>query len=238
MLAGCPIIRMSRMRLFFALIPIALFGLAACTPARGSVTRPPEPMSGAEAAQQDSARLPWTEADVRFMTHMIGHHAQAVKISLWAPTHTPDQSIRTLAARIINAQRDEITLMRNWLLDRGRPAPSVDSMGTVTQPTDPTDEHAGHDMGGGHSMMAGMLSPAQLEELDAARGEAFDILYLQRMISHHRGAVTMVQELLGSRGAAIDETVFRLAADVETDQSTEIRRMLQMLLEKGGIPPA
>lgn len=227
------------MRLSPALLIVTSASLAACAPVGGGMASAPAPVSGVEAAQQDSARLPWTEADVRFMTDMISHHAQAILISRWAPTHTQDPSLRTLAARIINAQRDEIALMRNWLIDRGRPAPTVDSTGSVTMPMDPNDEHAGHDMGGrDHSMMAGMLSPAQLEELNAARGQDFDILFLQRMISHHRGAVTMVDELLGSRGAALDETVFRLAADVKTDQSTEIRRMLTMLLERGGIPPA
>lgn len=227
------------MRLAPALLIATAATLAACAPAGGGIASSPAPVSGVEAAQLDSARLPWTEADVRFMTEMISHHAQAIQISRWAPTHTQDPSLRTLAARIINAQRDEITLMRTWLLDRGRPAPSVDSTGIVTMPMDPNDEHAGHDMGGhDHAMMAGMLTPAQLEELNAARGEEFDILFLQRMISHHRGAVTMVDALLGSRGAALDETVFRLASDVKTDQSVEIRRMLTMLLERGGIPPA
>ncbi len=50
------------------------------------------------------------------------------------------------------------------------------------------------------------------------------------MIQHHRGAVAMVEELIGSRGAAQDDTVFKLAADVNVDQTTEINRMEQMLL--------
>lgn len=171
------------------------------------------------------------------MTEMIGHHAQAILISRWAPTHGADTSIRILAARIINSQTDDITLMRRWLADRGKPAPQVRPDGTLLPaPTAPNDEHAGHDMGVDHATMAGMLTTAQLAELNAARGEEFSILFLQRMISHHRGAVTMVQTLIRDRGA-IDETVFRFAADVEVDQSTEIRRMLQMLLERGGNPP-
>lgn len=187
----------------------------------------------------DSLRYPYTEADVSFMTGMIQHHAQAVLISRWAPTHGASAAIQRLSARIINAQMDEITLMRTWLVDRNRPAPRVDSLGTLTLPAGMEDhammdhgEHDGHDMG-----MPGMLTPAQLRELDAARGEAFDVLFLQRMIAHHRGAVTMVNDLSSSQGAAQDETVFKFAADVAVDQSTEIRRMLQMLLELGGIPP-
>ena len=105
----------------------------------------------------------------------------------------------------------------------------------------------GHDMSSMPGMasgtampaMPGMLSDAQMKELEAARGEEFDRLFLTYMIQHHRGAVTMVKTLFGSQGAGQDETVFKFAADVEVDQSTEIRRMLTMMLEMGfALPPA
>lgn len=232
------------MRFTPALLLLAAGILAACTP-RGPVATGPAPLSGTDRVRADSARLPYTEADVRFMTDMIGHHAQAILISRWAPSHTEDPELRTLAGRIINAQTDDIALMRRWLSERGKPVPSVTPEGVLVPPPADTgahaghdmDEHAGHDMGGhDHAMMAGMLSPAQLTELSAARGDAFDILFLQRMINHHRGAVAMVQTLIRD-GGAIDETVFRFAADVEVDQSTEIRRMIQMLLDRDGLPP-
>lgn len=232
------------MRTTPALVLLAAASLAACTP-RGPVSTGPAPLTGADRVRADSVRLPYTEADVRFMTDMIGHHAQAILISRWVPRHTEDPELRTLAGRIINAQTDDIALMRRWLAERGKPVPSVTPEGVLVPPPADTgahaghdmDEHAGHDMGGhDHATMAGMLSPAQLTELDAARGDAFDILFLQRMINHHRGAVTMVQALIRD-GGAIDETVFRFAADVEVDQSTEIRRMIQMLLDRDGLPP-
>jgi uncharacterized protein (DUF305 family) len=88
-------------------------------------------------------------------------------------------------------------------------------------------------MGGAEHVhhMAGMLTPAQLEQLNAARGKEFDRLFLTFMIQHHQGAVTMVQELVSSQGAALDETVFKLASDINADQTTEIDRMQQMLAE-------
>ncbi len=219
---------------------LAAASLSACAP-QGRAAQAPAPLDPAAQVRADSLRLPYNEADITFMTEMIGHHAQAILISRWAPTHGADSSIRILAARIINSQMDDIALMRRWLADRNKPLPSVTPAGVFTPaPADTTGEHDGHDMGDmahDHSMMAGMLTPAQLVELDAARGEDFSILFLQRMINHHRGAVTMVQTLIRDRGA-IDETVFRFAADVEVDQSTEIRRMLQMLLERGGNPPS
>lgn len=198
----------------------------------------PQMASGIERARLDSLRYPYTVGDIAFMRGMIQHHAQAIMISRWAPSHGASPAVQRLTARIINAQQDEIALMQKWLADRRQDAPKVDSTGTVTGM--PEDEHAGHEMPGGHgghAGMPGMLTAAQLAALDAARGEAFDTLFLQFMIQHHRGAVLMVRDLLSQNGSGQDETIFKFAADVEVDQSTEIRRMLQMLLELGGIPP-
>jgi len=87
-----------------------------------------------------------------------------------------------------------------------------------------------HDM-----LMPGMLTDEQMHQLDQARGEEFDRLFLTFMIQHHKGAVSMVQDLFGSYGAAQDETVFKFASDVNVDQSTEIARMEKML---AGLPPS
>ena len=183
-------------------------------------------------------RYPYTEGDIAFMRGMIQHHAQAIRISRWAPSHHASPALQRLTARIINAQQDEITLMQKWLSDRRHAAAVVDSTGTVSGM--PMDEHAGHEMPGGHGAhngMPGMLNATQLSSLDAAHGEEFDKMFLNFMIQHHRGAVLMVRDLLSQNGSGQDETIFKFAADVEVDQSTEIRRMLQMLLELGGIPP-
>jgi uncharacterized protein (DUF305 family) len=133
----------------------------------------------------------------------------------WAPDHGAEPSIRILAERIINAQRDEIATMQTWLRDRHQPAPQPDS------------SMAGHQI---HQMlMPGMLTPEQMEQLDQARGPAFDRLFLTSMIRHHQGAVSMVDALFNTPGAARDETVFKFANDVSVDQSTEIARMETML---------
>ena len=87
-------------------------------------------------------------------------------------------------------------------------------------------------------LMPGMLSEAQMKELDAALGEDFDRLFLTFMIQHHKGAVSMVRELFAARGAGQDETVFKFASDVEVDQTTEINRMLEMLFALGANPPS
>jgi uncharacterized protein (DUF305 family) len=190
--------------------------------------------AGASArARADSLRYPYTKADIDFMSGMIHHHAQAILISRWAPSHGASPAVIRLTQRIINAQSDEIAMMQQWLRDRGQDPMQVDSLGNVSMDH---SAHAGHDMGAMTSM-PGMLSTAQLGELDAARGTEFDRLFLTFMMAHHRGAVTMVRTLFANTGAGQDETVFKFAADVEVDQSTEIKRMLTMLLEMGFPPP-
>jgi uncharacterized protein (DUF305 family) len=159
----------------------------------------------------------YTPADVAFMSGMIAHHAQAVLIAGWAPSHGANAAIRGLCERIVVAQQDEIALAQNWLRDRNQPAPPADPRGH----TMPGMDHP--------VLMPGMLTPQQLAQLDGARGAEFDRLFLQLMIQHHEGAITMVNQLLGSAGAAQDGVVFRFAADIDADQTTEITRMQLML---------
>ena len=170
-------------------------------------------------AKTDSTRLPYVAADIHFMSGMIGHHAQAIAMAHWAPTHDAGPDVRRLAERIINAQVDEITIMQNWLRDRRQPVPEA-KPGPMKMMMNGME----HDM-----LMPGMLSDAQMKQLDAARGPEFDRLFLSFMIQHHRGATSMVKELFDTYGAGQDETVFKFASDVNIDQTTEIARMEKML---------
>jgi uncharacterized protein (DUF305 family) len=179
----------------------------AITPASPTVTTNAEAIG---RAREDSLRYPYIEADVRFMTNMIGHHAQAIEVAKWAASHGASAAVQRLADRIVNAQEDEIVIMQQWLIDRQKPVPS-------------TGGHAHH------AHMSGMLTEEQLAQLDRARGAEFDRLFLTLMIQHHKGAVDMVKELLAVPGAAVDLLVFKLSSDINVDQSTEIARMEQML---------
>jgi uncharacterized protein (DUF305 family) len=203
-----------RLRLVSSIV-LGLVVTACSTGHRQAVATAPQPT----AAAPSDARYRYTDADVSFMSNMIGHHAQALVMAGWAPSHGASPSVQTLAARIINGQNDEIASMQRWLRDRGRPVPEPGAM------------HMSHDAG--HPMhemlMPGMLTEAQMKELDHARGSEFDRLFLTYMIQHHKGAVTMVEDLFQSNGAAQDEAVFKLANDVSVDQSTEIARMQRML---------
>jgi uncharacterized protein (DUF305 family) len=175
--------------------------------------------AGIAKARADSLRYPYTAGDVQFMSHMIGHHSQALVMAGWAPSHGANPEVQRLAARIINAQTDEINIMQTWLRDRRQPVPEA-----KPGPMKMVMNGMEHEM-----LMPGMLTDEQMKELDQARGKDFDRLFLRYMIQHHRGAVSMVNELFGTTGAAQDETVFKFANDVQVDQSTEIARMEKML---------
>jgi uncharacterized protein (DUF305 family) len=165
------------------------------------------------------AQHTYSAADVKFFDGMIPHHAQALVMAGWAKSHGASPTVLTLTDRIINAQNDEIASMQRWLRDRHLPVPDADPRGMMMK------------MGGmEHEMlMPGMLTDAQMKQLDAARGKDFDRLFLTFMIQHHQGAVSMVTDLFATNGAAQDATFFKVASDISADQSTEIDRMQKML---------
>jgi len=171
-------------------------------------------------ARVDSAKMEFTEADAKFMTMMIGHHAQALVMSRLAPENGASDQVQTLAARIINSQKDEIATMQQWLRERNQPTVDLKIEGLKLTI---------NGMRSGHMDMVGMLSQNQLEELSNARGTEFDRLFLKYMISHHKGAVVMVDNLLKVDGAAQEEAAFKLASGINADQQTEIARMQSML---------
>jgi len=198
-----------------------MIACSTATQQAASVSQSSAPMSGprtpAERAAADSGRPHYTAADVHFISGMIGHHAQAVVMAGWAPSHGANASVRTLCERIVVAQTDEIKFMQRWLRERHEAVPDADPNGHMMPGMD-------HPM-----LMPGMLTPEQMSQLDRARGPEFDRLFLTFMIQHHQGAITMVEQLMGSYGAAQDDAVFKFASDVNADQTTEIDRMGLML---------
>ena len=120
--------------------------------------------------------------------------------------------MKLLAKRIEVSQIDEIGMMKAWLQARGEPLP---------------DAHAHH--AGDHALMPGMLTQAEMKRLASAKGVEFDRLFLEGMIKHHLGALTMVKELFSSPGAGQDAEIFAFASEVDADQSMEIDRMSAML---------
>ena len=209
-------------------LALAALGIAGCrsTPGQaGPIAQPPAPREAsgvvAPVAKPDTGRRRHTAADAQFMRHMIGHHAQALEMTKLVPTRTSRQDMRMLAERIDVSQRDEIGLMRQWLEQRGEELPSPDA-----------HHHAA--MGHGQ-LMPGMLTAAELERLAKAAGTEFDRAFLEYMIRHHEGALTMVKDLFGTQGAAQETETYRFATDVEADQRAEIARMRALLAK---LPPS
>ncbi|HYW08433.1 MAG TPA: DUF305 domain-containing protein [Longimicrobium sp.] len=155
----------------------------------------------------------FTVADVRFMQHMIGHHAQALRMVAMVPGHAASEDVVRLAQKIDISQRDEIALMRSWLEERRQAVP------------DDAHPHA--------MMMPGMLTAEQLAQLDAARGREFDRLFLTFMTRHHEGALHMVRELFRTPDAGQDPDLFRFVTDVDADQRDEILMMERLLHARG-----
>ena len=171
-------------------------------------------MISAEKAT-DLSRVQYSAADVRFMQGMIGHHAQALEMAALVPERTHRDDMRLLAKRIDLSQADEIRMMQHWLEARGQQVPGP---------------HAHHAAGAtGAVMMPGMLSTEEMARLAAARGDAFDRLFLELMIKHHEGALTMVKELYATAGAGQESEMYAFTSDVDADQRMEIDRMRGMI---------
>jgi uncharacterized protein (DUF305 family) len=227
-------VRLRQTEIAWAVVVVGLAVSGGCSRAtQGPLVGAPLPPSDPEVPSVtnpmiDGNRYPHTAADTHFMSGMIPHHAQAVLIARWAPTHGARADIQRLCERIVVAQRDEIALMQQWLRDRGEPVPAADA----THHRMTMADGMTHDM-----LMPGMLNEQELRELDRARGPEWDRLFLRAMIKHHQGAITMVDELFSTAGAAQDDIVFKFANDVYADQTTEIDFMQRMLdaLSQGGV---
>ena len=201
-----------------------LGGLTACHHAASApLMAPGAGIVGAGSAEAiaaaDRQAASWTPADAEFMTGMIPHHAQAVVMARWCPTHGARRDVALFCEKIVVAQTDEIRLMSRWLGERKLPVPDSLSTRHVMKMGDMV-----HEM-----LMPGMMTDEQMAELDKARGSEFDRLFLIGMIRHHEGAISMVNELFEQDGAGQEDVVFRFATDVLADQSAEIERMKVML---------
>ena len=204
---------------------------AALASACGSATRSSPPIVqpgapgqatqvvGAEQAR-DLSKVGATPADVKFMQGMIHHHAQAIDMTELLKTRTGSEDMKKLGMRIQVSQTDEIKMMQRWLQAHGQEAPDPHAMHM------PGMIMPGMDHG---PMMAGMLTPEEMVKLAGLKGLEFDRFFLQGMIKHHEGAITMVKELFASPGAAQDSAIYAFASDVVADQQMEIDRMSGML---------
>ncbi|MEV0699220.1 DUF305 domain-containing protein [Saccharopolyspora sp. NPDC050389] len=211
------------MRRFTAALLLAVGALAGCATEQAS---PPvvlpgapgdEPQVVASAAPERSTPVD-VEAD--YVRMMIAHHQQAVEMTALSPERVQNPKVRALSERIGGAQGPEIGSMQGWLATRG---------------LDEQTGHSGHGSHGEHSgqdhaSMPGMATPEQLEQLKNSRGADFDRLFLQLMIAHHEGALTMATDVLAN---GLDEQVHAMAQDVLVTQQDEINTMRSLQSEVG-----
>ena len=173
---------------------------------------------------------PASPKDVEFMQGMIMHHAQAVEMTALIDARTDNKELRLLGARISHSQSEEIKFMQNWLKARGQPismAMQMNSNAGMSGMDMPGMDMSKHEM-----LMPGMLTKAQMDALRNAKGKEFDRLFLEGMIQHHGGALTMVKDLFDTAGAGQDAVLFNFTTDIDTGQRAEIRIMQGMLKKK------
>lgn len=189
---------------------------AATTTSNPPIVQPGAPGQDSKVVQaeqaRDNSKVQFTPADATFMQGMIHHHAQALDMTELLATRTNSDDMKKLALRISVSQTDEIKMMRRWLTVRGQEVPG---------------EHAHHMPGA--PLMPGMLNAEEMARLAAAKGTDFDRLFLEGMIKHHGGALTMVHDLFATPGAGQDSEIYAFASDVDADQRMEIDRMAAML---------
>ncbi len=210
---------------YLALFAAMLLAPAAA-PADSPIVQPGAPGEAPRELTADEAIAiasnSYSPADVQFMQDMIPHHHQALEMAALVADRTNRKELIDVAGRINASQNDEIEFMQEWLAERGEQVP---------EPTAHDAMHMSHEM-------AGMATPEQMAELAASQGSDFDRLFLQLMITHHEGAVTMVEELLEQPGAAYDPVLFEFTNEVTNSQSTEIERMNVLLVGLSDDPRA
>lgn len=168
--------------------------------APGKPGEPARTLSAEEAVEAAGDDTP-NSADFRYARMMTEHHRQALVLTALVPGRASSTSVERLAKRISAAQKPEIGAMEGWLKKNGG-----------------DDREEAHD----HSKMPGMATDKQIEQLRAAKGKAFDRLFLELMITHHQGAVTMATEALADGNNVLVE---EMANDVVAQQTVEIDRM-------------
>ena len=160
------------------------------------------------------------DADVTFATDMIPHHAQALSMVDLTQGRPLDPAVQKLAVGIRDAQAPEIETMVQWLTQWGKDIPQT------SRDHAHADMHGMSGMGGSDETMPGMMSAADMEELQRSSDADFQDMWLEMMIKHHQGAVEMAKTEIanGRYKPAVD-----LAKQIIASQSKEIATMRGML---------
>jgi uncharacterized protein (DUF305 family) len=168
-------------------------------------------LSGCGSDKEDASN-DHNKQDVSFAQNMIPHHGQAVEMSKMATTRAQNERVKSLAKQIEAAQQPEIDTMNGWLTKWGE---------ATVNPSASSEEHAGHG-----ASMPGMMSADDMSGMEAASGTAFDRMFLEMMIEHHKGAIEMAKTE-SEKGKASEAKT--LATAISTSQQAEITEMEGLL---------
>ncbi|MEU3182984.1 DUF305 domain-containing protein [Streptomyces sp. NPDC006923] len=199
------------------------------------------------AGRDDGPAAPRTPAadsvEAGFARDMAVHHQQAVEMSFIVRDSTDDEDVRRLAYDIANTQANQRGMLLGWLDMWGLPKVQADQepMAWMRMPMDmdmgPDDAGMDHGQAGHRphdgSLMPGMATKTELEQLRRARGKQAEILYLQLMTDHHKGGVSMAQGC--ARMCAVG-TERKLAEGMVAAQQSELGLMADLLKERGAKP--
>nr|WP_179500292.1 DUF305 domain-containing protein [Streptomyces sp. WZ.A104] len=188
------------------------------------VIRPSEASPSGEGSASQSAPAEGS-VDAGFARDMAIHHQQAVEMSFIVRDRTDDEDVRRLAYDIINTQANQRGMMLGWLemwgLPKSSAGPPMEWMGHTVEPSDDG------------SLMPGMATDAELEALEAAKGQQAEVLFLRLMTVHHRAGADMAQAAAGAAGT---DAIRNLAAGMVRGQKSEMGLMADMLKARGAKP--
>ncbi len=203
---------------YFSVVIVVVMALAGCgssssDSSAGSSQTTAATASSTGLAASDSGDASFNDADVAFAQNMITHHQQAIEMASLAldPTSGASSEVTDLAQRIKAAQDPEVSMMSGWLEHWHQP---------MTM-----DNSVGHDMGSMHAA-EGMMSSEDMDQLMQLSGAEFDRAWLQGMIEHHRGAITMAEQI---KDEGDNPDVLALADQVITTQQAEVDEMTNLL---------
>ncbi len=151
----------------------------------------------------------WNSADLQFVTSMVPHHTQALRMAELAPERASDPRVQAVAERILSVQGGEVTQLQTWLTSHALPEADPEAM-----------DHDG-------MTMQGMAAEPELLALTSSEGAEFDRLFLELMTEHHRGALAMADDAVG----AINPQVMDMVNETVAGQSVEIDRMQAVLAD-------
>lgn len=165
-----------------------------------------------------------------FARDMSEHHDQAIEMSLIILGKTQSEDVRVLATDIMTGQGVQVGRMQGWLvawdLPSARPSPQRMTWMGGEHANGPTDLPDG-------VSMPGMATPEEIAALEAAEGEAAEVLYLQLMLTHHISGIEMADAGMRMSG---DTDVIQLARSMGVGQTAEMDLIISMLDNRGAEP--